>query len=85
MKLATTTGDYQAYTHNQDYAISMIKDAGFKYIDYSFIMDYKNGSGIFGNDPDGYIDDIKRLVEKLEVKFVQSHSPMGTPIVKNEK
>ena len=41
MKLATTTGDYQAYTYNQDYAISMIKDAGFKYIDYSFIMDYK--------------------------------------------
>lgn len=83
MKLATTTGDYQAYTYNQDYAISMIKDAGFKYIDYSFIMDYKNGSGIFGNDPDGYIDDIKRLVEKLEVRFVQSHSPMGTPIVKD--
>ena len=35
MKLATTTGDFQAYTHNQNDAILEINKAGFKYIDYS--------------------------------------------------
>ena len=83
MKLATTTGDFQAYTHNQNEAISEINKAGFKYIDYSFIMDYKNGSGIFGKDPKGHIDDIKRLADELEVSFVQAHSPMGEPIIKD--
>ncbi len=80
MKLATTTGDFQAYTKNQDYAISEIRKAGFKYIDYSFIMDYKHGNGIFGNNFDEYIEDMKRLSDKLQVKFVQSHSPMGDPL-----
>ncbi len=83
MKLATTTGDFQAYTHNQNDAIIKINEAGFKYIDYSFIMDYKNGSGIFGKDPKGHIDDIKRLADELEVSFVQAHSPMGEPIIKD--
>ena len=55
MKLATTTGDFQAYTKNQDYAISEIKRAGFKYVDYSFIMDYKNNNGIFGKNFDEHI------------------------------
>ncbi len=83
MKLATTTGDFQAYTKNQDYAISEIKRAGFKYVDYSFIMDYKNNNGIFGENFDEHIESMKRLSDKLQVKFVQSHSPMGDPLANN--
>lgn len=64
-------------------SIFKINKAGFKYIDYSFSMDYKNANGIFGNNPDDYIDEIKRFADKLQVEFVQSHSPMGTPIIKD--
>ncbi|MBR7133232.1 MAG: sugar phosphate isomerase/epimerase [Clostridia bacterium] len=83
MKLATTTGDFFEYTYLQDDAIKYIKKAGFKYIDYSFGFDYRNNSGIFGEDFYKYIDYINRFANEQEIKFIQAHSPMGTPIVKN--
>lgn len=79
MKLATTTADFRAYTKNQDFAILEIKRAGFKYVDYSFITDYSNDSGIFGIDFDGHIDEMKRLSNEMQIEFVQAHSPMGEP------
>ena len=80
MKLATTTGDFSAYTANQLEAMEYIAKAGFKYIDYSFGIDYKNQSGIFGDDIYGYIEKVKAHTDRLGVKLVQAHSPMGKPL-----
>ena len=83
MKLATTISDFREYTNSHSEAVEMIKKSGFKYIDYSFGWDLKHSNGIFGKDPGKHIEDMKRLADKLEIEFVQSHSPMGTPIIKD--
>jgi len=80
MKLATTTGDFASYTSNQMECMEYISQSGFKYIDYNFGIDYAQRSGIYGNDFNNYIDSIKKQAEKLGVKLVQAHSPMGKPI-----
>lgn len=84
MKLATTTGDFAAYTDTQEEAILHIKKAGFKYIDYSFGKDFRNNMGIAGSNPKEYLEKIKSFAEENGVKFVQSHAPMGKPLVKDE-
>lgn len=81
MKLATTTSDFSAYTANQLESMEYIAKAGFKYIDYNFGRDYAEHSGIYGDDFYGYIEKVKAHTEKLGVKLVQSHSPMGKPLL----
>ena len=80
MKLATTTGDFASYTSDQNKAMEYIKKAGFEYIDYNFGMDYSNKSGVYSADCKKYIDNIKRTADKLGVRFIQAHSPMGKPL-----
>ena len=83
MQLATTTSDFREVdTINE--RIEIINKCGFKYIDYSFGTDFQKKSGFFG-DYDAHLKDIKTLADKLSIKFVQSHAPMGEPIIKNEK
>lgn len=84
MKLATTTGDFSRYVTTTEEAVEYIAASGFKYIDYSFGIDLKHKTGIFSDNPDGYIEKIKDLTDKLGVKFIQSHAPMGAPLVYNE-
>ena len=36
MKLATTTGDFNGYTGPQIESLRCIREAGFRYADYSF-------------------------------------------------
>lgn len=84
MKLATTTSDFVKYTNDQETIIRNLVKCGFKYIDYSFGIDYKNRNGFFG-DFDAHAKKMMALADELGIKFVQSHAPMGTPIVKNEK
>ena len=84
MKLATTTGDYSSYFNSNEEIIKHIRKAGFKYVDYSFGMDFHNSVGIASNNPKEYLDNIKRLAEDLEIQFVQAHAPMGQPIVKDQ-
>lgn len=79
MKLATTTGDYFAYTNSQAEAIQHIKNAGFKYIDYNFCLDYNKNVGIFGENYEEYIKEITLTCKNLGVKLVQAHAPMGRP------
>lgn len=81
MKLATTTGDFGRYVTTTGEAVRYIAESGFKYIDYSFGIDLKHSTGIFSDDPDGYIEKIKELANELDVKFVQSHAPMGAPLI----
>lgn len=74
MKLATTTNDFAAYTSDSVKAIEYVKEAGFKYIDYSFCIDYKNKTGIYSADED-YIEKVIEKVKELDVCLVQAHAP----------
>ena len=82
MKLATSTGDYQRYTCCQKEAITRINAAGFKYIDYNFGMDYRTKGGIYSENFEVYCKEITELADKLGVKLVQAHAPMGKPFDK---
>lgn len=81
MKLATTTADFGKYVTTTKEAVKYVVAAGFKHLDYSFGIDLKNKNGIFSDDPDGYIEELKALMKKLGAQFVQAHSPMGAPLV----
>ena len=83
MKLATTTGDFSAYTNSQSVALAGVCKAGFKYADYSFGMDYKYQNGIYSDDFYAYVDSINKTAEELKIKLVQAHSPIGKPFEDN--
>ncbi len=83
MKLATTTCDFSKYFTDQELIVKHLHQCGFRYIDYSFGIDYKYQSGFF-KDFRAQVDKMKRASNALGIKYVQSHAPMGTPIVKNE-
>lgn len=84
MKLATTTGDFSAYTKSQEESMQYIQKAGFRYLDYNFCSDYSQQSGIYTDDWKKHLDNVKRQEEALGVKFVQAHAPMGTPIKRGD-
>lgn len=84
MKIATTTSDFSQYTRSAAEAMEYIARAGFKYIDYGFENDYSHRIGIFSENYEEYIDGLLAEACELGVKFVQSHAPMGSPIVKGE-
>ncbi len=84
MKLATTTSDFSREVSTVNERIKLISQCGFKYIDYSFGRDFADKIGVFG-DYDAHIKTIKELCNELGVKLVQSHAPMGDPIIKNDK
>ncbi len=81
MKLATTTGDFAAYGFNAKESIAAIREAGFKYIDYSFGLDCRTRTGFYSDDWKAYGNELKDFAQKLGVSFVQAHSPMGRPLV----
>lgn len=81
MKLATTTGDYSAYTDSQEVALTHIRNAGFKYADYNFGSDHSLKNGVYSNNYKGYFEKISDTCEKLGIKLVQAHAPMGKPLV----
>ena len=84
MKLATTTGDFFAYTDSQLDAMRHIREAGFKYADYSFHnIDCRYKRGVFAPDNRGHIESVNALAEEIGLKFVQAHAPMGSPIAKD--
>lgn len=85
LQLATTISDFDAYTDNSLDAIRYTHAAGFSLQDYSFGADFSRRNGFLGNDPEGYLREVLRLADKLGVRFVQAHAPMGRPIVKNEE
>lgn len=80
MKLATTTGDFNNYADTYEEKITLLSEAGFRYIDIDFCdMD------VFMSPK--WEDNTKKLLdhaEKLGVKFVQAHSPCcGNPVIYN--
>ncbi len=85
MKIATTTGDFSAYTHDQAEAMRYIYEAGFRYMDYNFGLDYPGRTGVYGENWREYAADIKRQADELGIQFVQSHAPMGRPLAEDPK
>lgn len=83
MKLATTTGDFAAYTKSQSEALAHIRNAGFRYADYSFVQDYAQRSGVFGVDYRQYYDRINETQAALGLRIVQAHAPMGKPLLED--
>ena len=83
MRLATTTGDRWGYTHSQAESMKYIREAGFRYMDYNFGSDYSNRSGVYGEDPLRYYEQINECAQRLGVKLVQAHSPMGKPLAED--
>ena len=80
MKLATTTGDYYGYTSSQAEALERIRRAGFRYADYSFCQDYRLQNGVYSNNFASYVDSISKQADKLGIKLIQAHAPMGQPL-----
>lgn len=85
MKMATTTGDFSAYTSSQKESMTYIREAGFRYVDYNFGMDYKNRTGVYSTDWRGYLENVKEHAKDLGLTFVQSHAPMGRPIAEDNR
>ena len=67
MKLATTTGDFGAYTSSQNEAMKYINQAGFKYLDYNFGVDYNRRDGVYSDDFKGHIESIKKTAKAAVV------------------
>ena len=81
MKLATTTGDFYGYTHSQIKALEHIRAAGFKYADYNFGSEYRERAGAFSEDYKRHLGEVAEAAEKIGIKLIQAHSPMGKPLV----
>ena len=84
MKLATTTGDFSKFTNHGLEAIKYIHEAGFEFLDYSFDVDFQRGTGVFDKNSKNSVEMILKEAEKYKMRFVQAHSPMGSPITKDE-
>lgn len=62
-----------------------IRKAGFRYLDYSFELDYRGRTGVFLAGWETYLEQLKRKADELGVTFVQAHSPMGRPIAQDNQ
>ena len=80
MKLATTTGDYSAYPLSHADVLKHVRAAGFRYADYGFGRDYRQRSGIYSEDLEAHLYTVANAAEKIGIKLIQAHSPMGKPL-----
>ena len=80
MKLATTTGDFISYTHSQADSLAHIRKAGFHYADYNFGCDHNERTGVYAEDYLHYFAKIQDTTEKLDIRLIQAHAPMGKPL-----
>ena len=80
MKLATTTGDYSGYTSSQAEALAHIRGAGFRYADYNFGWDHRLQNGVYSENYFSYCDSISKCADRLGIKLIQAHAPMGKPL-----
>lgn len=80
MKLATTTGDFFAYTNSQILSLEHIRKAGFRYADYNFGCDLNLKSGVYSPDHQNYFEEVQNATEALDIRLIQAHAPMGKPL-----
>ena len=83
MKLATSTADFHQYTESQTEALFYVKEAGFSYADYNFHIDHVRKNGVYSKDFKGYFEKVANEADRLGIRLIQAHSPMGDPIIKD--
>lgn len=79
MKIATTTGDFSFYCHNDIERIRELHRAGFRYVDldmYTFTPD----SVYMKAGWEQAVDALKQEADRLGMQFVQAHSQGGNPL-----
>ncbi|MBE6581174.1 MAG: sugar phosphate isomerase/epimerase [Ruminococcaceae bacterium] len=82
MKLATRTGDFFGYTKSAQDSLGFLREAGFRYADYSFGDDFSTRTGIYA-DFERHVYDVAQTADKLGMRLVQAHSPMGKPLAED--
>ncbi len=85
MKLATTTGDFGAYSSSQTLALNHIRRAGFRYADYNFGIDLSRQNGVYAENYKAYFEEIAKACDKIGIKLIQAHAPMGKPLADGGK
>lgn len=80
MKLATTTGDFYAYTQSQALSLSHIREAGFRYADYAFSCDRRGRTGVFSENYREHIAEISDTLDRLGMRLCQGHAPADKPL-----
>ena len=85
MKLATTTGDFCAYSDSQAFALEHIRKAGFRYADYNFGIDLDRKSGVYAENHEAYFEEIAKACDTIGIKLIQAHAPMGKPLADGGK
>ncbi len=85
MKLATTTGDYGAYSDSQAFALKHIRRAGFRYADYNFGIDLSRKNGVYAENHEAYFEEIVKACDTIGIKLIQAHAPMGKPLADGGK
>lgn len=87
MKLSTTTADFSGYRDNiPSEHLKLFEPTGFKCLDYSFYNVIYPGSPFIA-DGDNWkreIYDARETAEKLNMTFVQAHSPDGEHFIHGE-
>lgn len=80
MKLATTTGDFAKYTPSHRERVRLVRQAGFKYIDFSFYGDNSAHSPFMQDNYLDFAGELKDLGHELGIKYVQAHCPNVNPL-----
>ncbi len=80
MKLATTIGDFFAYTSSPAEAVRLFEGTGFRHLDYSFYNVLKDDSPFLGERWMDEVEDAGREAARLGMDFVQAHSPDYNPL-----
>ncbi len=83
MKLATTTGDFYRYTGSAAESLKLLKESGFHYADMNFGNGYEERNGVFSDSYEKHIEEVALTAEKVGIKLVQAHAPMGAPIAED--
>lgn len=75
MKLANTTRSMPYDIESCEMRLTQLKNAGFRYIDFSFYNMVSDDHYLMGNSWKDYAYRIKEKAEKLGLEFVQAHTP----------
>lgn len=75
LKLATTTGDLDAYTGSIGECVEAVAAAGFRYLDLNLYSMARPGSVLLGEGWERYSVQAAEAAAKTGTSFIQSHAP----------
>ncbi len=79
MKLATTTGDFEAYSASLADRVKAYDGTGFRYLDLNLYRAIHAGSPFLGAGWERWIDEGGEAAAAMGVRFCQAHAPDGKP------